>query len=201
MIASLKGSVAGVESDRVVIETGGVGFAVQAPAAVLSALSRKIGEEAFLHTYLHVRDDALLLFGFASVKQREFFLALIGVSGVGPKVAMAILSGYPVEQLEAAVLRGDTKKFESIPGIGKKLAQRLMIEMKDKVGELLPEAVTAGALPNDGGAGGTFVLARTALENLGLTLREAEEALKGAPEQASVEELVRHALKRKAAGG
>ena len=199
MIASLRGIVQGVEADRAVVETGGVGFALQAPATLLATLSRNVGSEVFVHTYLYVRDDALQLFGFASSREREFFLALIGVSGVGPKVGLAILSAYPVEQLETAVMRGDAKRFEAIPGIGKKLAQRLMIELKDKVGPDLAEAgVGAGELPA-GEAASAFLLAREALENLGLTLREAEEALRGAPEEAPLEELVRYALKRKAA--
>ncbi len=199
MIASLRGTVLAVEADRAIVETGGVGFAVQAPATLLATLSRGVDSEVFVHTYLHVRDDALQLFGFASSREREFFLTLIGVSGVGPKVGLAILSAYPVEQLETAVMRGDAKKFEAIPGIGKKLAQRLMIELKDKVAPDLSEAgISAGGLPA-GEAAGTLLLARQALENLGLTLREAEEALKEAPEVAPLEELVRYALKRKAA--
>jgi Holliday junction DNA helicase RuvA len=199
VIASLRGTVLSVEADRATVETGGVGFAVQAPATLLAKLSRDVGAEVFVHTYLHVRDDALQLFGFASSREREFFLTLIGVSGVGPKVGLAILSAYPVDQLETAVMRDDTRKFEAIPGIGKKLAQRLMIELKDKVGPDLSESgVSAGGLAA-GEAVGTFILARQALEGLGLTLREAEEALKGAPEEALLEELVRYALKRKAA--
>jgi Holliday junction DNA helicase RuvA len=201
VIASLRGTVLSVEADRAIVETGGVGFAVQAPATLLARLSHDIDSEVFVHTYLHVRDDALQLFGFASSREREFFLTLIGVSGVGPKVGLAILSAYPVDQLETAVMRDDTRKFEAIPGIGKKLAQRLMIELKDKVGPDLSEvAVSAGGLTG-GEAAGTFVLARRALENLGLTLREAEEALKDAPEEAPLEELVRYALKRKPAPG
>jgi holliday junction DNA helicase RuvA len=144
LIASLRGTVLSVEADRATIETGGVGFAVQAPATLLAKLSRDVGSEAFVHTYLHVRDDALQLFGFASSREREFFLTLIGVSGVGPKVGLAILSAYPVDQLETAVMRGDARRFEAIPGIGKKLAQRLMIELKDKVGTKLSEVGVNG---------------------------------------------------------
>jgi Holliday junction DNA helicase RuvA len=180
MIASLRGIVLEATPEQVVIETGGVGFAVAVPAREASSLSRKVGGEAFLHTYLHVREDALLLFGFAAVRSRSFFLSLIAISGVGPKVALAILSTYPVEELEAAVVRGDSKKFESIPGIGKKLAQRLIIELRDKVADV-----------------DQVVAARTALQGLGLTLREAEEALKGAPADASLDELVRFALRKK----
>lgn len=199
MIASLRGTVLSVEADRAIVETGGVGFAVQAPATFLARLSRDVGSEVFVYTYLHVRDDALQLFGFASSREREFFLTLIGVSGVGPKVGLAILSAYPVDQLETAVMRGDMRKFEAISGIGKKLAQRLMIELKDRVGPDLSEVgVSAGDLAA-GEAADSFILARRALENLGLTLREAEEALKGAPEEAPLDELVRYALKRKPA--
>ncbi len=192
MIASLRGTVLHVDGDRAVIEIGGLGLEVLAAAPTLSAVSRQLGEEANLHTYLHVREDALQLYGFRSVRERVFFLWLIGVSGVGPKVALAVLSGYPVEDLETAIARDDAKKFESIPGIGKKLAQRLVVELKDKVGELpAPRAAVAGAAAP---AADTFLLARSALQNLGLTLREAEEALRGAPADASLEDLVKYAL-------
>jgi Holliday junction DNA helicase RuvA len=194
MIASLRGIVLEATPEQVVIETGGVGFAVAVPAREASSLSRKVGGEAFLHTYLHVREDALLLFGFAAVRSRSFFLSLIAISGVGPKVALAILSTYPVEELEAAVVRGDSKKFESIPGIGKKLAQRLIIELRDKVAGDLGDALAASGPLADVDQ---VVAARTALQGLGLTLREAEEALKGAPADASLDELVRFALRKK----
>ena len=182
-----------LDGERAVVEVGGLGIEVFAAGPTLSALSRQLDEETRLHTYLHVREDALQLYGFRSVRERVFFLWLIGVSGVGPKVALAVLSGYPVEDLEAAVAREDAKKFESIPGIGKKLAQRLVIELKDKVGELPAGRPAAGG----GGPGPTpdaILLARSALQNLGLTLREAEEALRGAPADASLEELVKYAL-------
>jgi holliday junction DNA helicase RuvA len=197
MIATLRGVVTAVEGERALIEVGGVGLAVNAPASTLAALSHKLGEAAFLHTHLHVREDALQLYGFGSVREREFFLALIAVSGVGPKVALAVLSGYPVDQLELAVLQGDAKKLESIPGIGKKLAQRLMIELKDRVSAGVELGAAAGA-PND--AGRPLMLARSALQNLGLTLHEAEDALRGAPAEASVEELVKYALTRDRGG-
>ena len=192
MIASLRGIVLHVDGERAVIEVGGLGLEIFAAAPTLSVVSRQLNEETQLHTYLHVREDALQLYGFQSVRERVFFLWLIGVSGVGPKVALAVLSGYPVEDLEAAIARDDAKKFESIPGIGKKLAQRLVVELKDKVGE-----VPAGRGAAEGGAGpaaDTFMLARSALQNLGLSLREAEEALRGAPADASLEELVKYSL-------
>ncbi len=195
MIASIRGKLRLVEGEHAVVEVGGLGIEVLASGRTLSNLSGRIGEEVSLHTYLHVREDALQLYGFRSVRERVFFHWLIGVSGVGPKVALAILSGYPVEELELAVARDDVKKFESISGIGKKLAQRLVVELGDKVGELPPapsgEAAAAGHAPSDG-----FLAARSALQNLGLSLREAEEALRGAPQSSSLEDLVKYALTR-----
>jgi Holliday junction DNA helicase RuvA len=196
VIASLRGRLLLVDREHAVVEVGGLGLEVLASSRTLGGLSGHLGDEVSLHTHLHVREDALQLFGFHSVRERLFFLWLIGVSGVGPKVALAVLSGYPVEELELAVARDDVKKFESIPGIGKKLAQRLVVELGDKVGELPPVGAgeaggTAGATPTD-----HFMAARSALQNLGLSLREAEEALRGAPEEASLEDLVKYALTR-----
>jgi len=196
MIASIRGKLHSVDGDHAVLEVGGLGIEVLASGRTLGGLSGRLGEEVSLHTYLHVREDALQLYGFRSVRERVFFQWLIGVSGVGPKVALAVLSGYPVEDLEVAVARDDVKKFESISGIGKKLAQRLVVELGDKVGELPPApsgqaGAAAGPASTDG-----FLAARSALQNLGLSLREAEEALRGAPEGASLEDLVKYALTR-----
>jgi len=196
MIASIRGKLQLLGGEQAVVEVGGLGIEVLASGRTLGALSGRLGEEISLHTYLHVREDALQLFGFRSVRERVFFQWLIGVSGVGPKVALAVLSGYPVEELELAVARDDVKKFESISGIGKKLAQRLVVELGDKVGQLPPESAGdvgagAGLTQTDG-----FIAARSALQNLGLSLREAEEALRGAPESAPLEELVKYALTR-----
>jgi Holliday junction DNA helicase RuvA len=196
MIATIRGRLQLLDGEHAVVEVGGLGIEVLASGRTLGALSSRLGEEISLHTYLHVREDALQLFGFRSVRERVFFQWLIGVSGVGPKVALAVLSGYPVEELELAVARDDVKKFESISGIGKKLAQRLVVELGDKVGQLPPvpggdPGAGAGPTPTDG-----FLAARSALQNLGLSLREAEEALRGAPESAPLEELVKYALTR-----
>jgi Holliday junction DNA helicase RuvA len=196
VIVSIRGALRQVDGERAVIEVGGFGMEVLASGRTLGALSGRLGEDVALQTYLHVREDALQLFGFTSARERTFFLWLIGVSGVGPKVALAVLSGYPVEDLEMAVARDDVKKFESIPGIGKKLAQRLIVELGDKVGQLPPVGAgeaggTGGPAPSD-----SFLAARSALQNLGLTLREAEEALRGAPVGAPLEDLVKYALTR-----
>jgi len=196
MIASIRGQLELLDGEHAVVQVGGLGIEVLASGRTLGGLSGKLGEEVSLHTYLHVREDVLQLFGFRSVRERVFFQWLIGVSGVGPKVALAVLSGYPVEELEVAVARDDVKKFESISGIGKKLAQRLVVELGDKVGELPPATAgeggaAAGPAPTD-----AFFAARSALQNLGLSLRAAEEALRGAPENAPLEDLVKYALTR-----
>ncbi len=200
MIASIRGQLLLVDGEHAVIEVGGLGIEVLASSRTLGAVSGRRGEEVSLHTHLHVREDALQLFGFRSQRERTFFLWLIAVSGVGPKVALAVLSGYPVEELELAVARDDVRKFESIPGIGKKLAQRLVVELRDKVGELPP--VGAGETGEGGGPAPTdsFMAARSALQNLGLSLREAEEALRGAPEGAPLEDLLKYALSRSKEG-
>lgn len=194
MIASVRGRLLSVDGERAVIEVGGLGVEVLAASRTLGALAGQLRHEVTLLTYLLVREDALQLFGFREPQERTFFLWLISVSGVGPKVALAVLSGYPVDELRLAVARDDVKKFESIPGIGKRIAQRLVIELKDKVGQL-PPVIDAGGgsvpVPTD-----VFIEARSALQNLGLSLREAEEALRGAPDDAPVEELLRFALTR-----
>jgi Holliday junction DNA helicase RuvA len=198
VIASVRGTLVQVDGERAVVEVGGLGLEVLASSRTLGSLSPHRGEVVTLHTYLNVREDALQLFGFRDPGERTFFLWLTAVSGVGPKVALAVLSGYPVAELELAVARDDVKKFESIPGIGKKLAQRLVVELKDKVGELPP--VGAGEAGGTGAPVATdgFILARSALQNLGLSLREAEESLRGAPDDLPVEDLVKFALTRKA---
>ncbi len=193
MIASIRGKLELIDGERAVIEVGGFGIEVLASGRTLAALSGRPRDEVSLYTYLHVREDALQLFGFRSLRERAFFLWLIAVSGVGPKVALAVLSGYPVEDLELAVARDDVRKFESISGIGRKLAQRLVVELKDKVGELPPAAAGTATRPSPTDS---FLAARSALQNLGLSLREAEEALRGAPEGAALEDLVKYALTR-----
>ena len=195
MIAHLRGTVLEADGDKVVLDVAGVGFEVGVPGPVASQLALKVGQQASLFAYLHVRDDVLQLWGFASPRERSFFRLLISVSGVGPKVAVAILSAYPVGDLELAVFSADAKRFESIPGIGKKLAQRLLVELKDRIVPGPEMAVGGPGLPG-AGAGSALVAARSALMNLGMTITEADAALKGAPPEAPVEELVKHALRK-----
>jgi Holliday junction DNA helicase RuvA len=147
----------------------------------------RVGEETTVETYLHVREDTLQLYGFASADERELFELLLGVSGVGPKVALAIVSGSTPDELRRAIVRDDTARFEAIPGIGRKTAQRVVLELKEKLGEPSVASSPGGAL-----------LARDALVELGWSLVDAERALAGVDEALSVEEQVRHALRQAA---
>jgi Holliday junction DNA helicase RuvA len=184
MIARLRGTVAARTGAGIVVDVGGVGYLVAATPRVHA----RIGEETTVETYLHVREDALQLYGFASADERQLFELLLGVSGVGPKVALAIVSGSTPEELRRAIVREDTARFEAIPGIGRKTAQRVVLELKEKLG---PEPAALGA------ANGSL-LAREALVELGWSLVDAERALVGVDEQLPVEEQVRAALRQAA---
>ncbi len=163
------------------IDVAGVGYLVSATPRV----SGRLGEEVTVETYMHVRDDAMALYGFANASERGLFEALLGVSGIGPKVALAIVSASPSEQLRRAIARGDLARFEAIPGIGRKTAQRIVMELGDK---LAPE-------PGPDPAVGGSLLARDALVELGYSLADAERALDGIEESLPVEEQVRQALR------
>ena len=186
MISRLRGTVAARTSAGIVLDVGGVGYLVAATPRV----SARVGEEAIVETYLHVREDALQLYGFASADERELFELLFGVFGVGPKVALAIVSGSTPAELRRAIVRDDTARFEAIPGIGRKTAQRVVLELKEKMAAVL---VAPGA-DADGRAGGPL-LARDALVELGWSLTEAEEALAATDPELPPEERVRQALR------
>jgi Holliday junction DNA helicase RuvA len=145
MIASLRGTLIHIGVDHLVVETGGVGWLVYAPRSVLGAAGA-LGDQIFLHTQMIVREDAMTLYGFANVAQRSLFETLIGVSGVGPKVAMSLLSSGTPDDIRLAVAQGDTARLSRVPGIGKKTAERLVLELKGKVDlKGLPLAAGAGA--------------------------------------------------------
>jgi Holliday junction DNA helicase RuvA len=184
VIARLRGTVAARTGAGIVVDVGGVGYLVAATPRVHA----RVGEETTVETYLHVREDALQLYGFATADERQLFELLLGVSGVGPKVALAIVSGSTPEELRRAIVREDTARFEAIPGIGRKTAQRVVLELKEKIG---PEPAVAGS------ARGSLV-ARDALVELGWSLVDAERALSGVDEELPVEEQVRAALRQAA---
>jgi len=183
VIARLRGTRAGLSAAGLVVDVNGVGYLVQATPAVL----RQTGEEVVVETYLHVREDALQLYGFGSAEERELFVHLLSVNGVGPKVALAIVSGSPAADLRRAIVLEDTARFVAIPGIGKKTAQRVVLELKEKLGA----AVESDAPVAD-------LVARDALVELGWTMQDAERALAGVDSALPVEEQVRAALRKAA---
>jgi Holliday junction DNA helicase RuvA len=183
VIARLRGTVAARTAAGLVIDVGGVGYLVAATPRV----NARVGEEATVETYLHVREDALQLYGFATADERGLFELLLGVSGVGPKVALAIVSGSTPTELRRAIARDDTARFEAIPGIGRKTAQRVVLELKEKM-----------SIPVEAGTAAGAVLARDALVELGWSMVDAERALAGVDESLPVEDQVRHALRKAA---
>ncbi len=171
------------------LDVGGVGYLVHAtPSAVRKGDD---GSEIVVETYLHVREDALQLYGFADRAERELFVQLLSVNGVGPKVALAIVSGSPAEELRRAIVREDSARFQAIPGIGKKTADRIVLELKEKLGDAAIASVVAPA-------GDTHLVARDALVELGYTVLDAERALADVDPDLPPEERVRLALKRAA---
>ena len=198
MFYYVKGTVAHIAPYLAVIDCGGVGYACKTTNYTLSAL--KQGEEAKLFTYLHVREDIFELYGFATENELNCFQMLIGVSGVGPKAALAILSSVTPERLATAIITGDEKALTGAPGVGKKIAQRVILELKDKLakGQL---NVTAGE--SYGGTGVTVIPenkaseAAAALAVLGYGPAEVNEALKGIPmEELPLEAIIKQALKK-----
>jgi Holliday junction DNA helicase RuvA len=181
VIARLRGKRVGLSAAGLVLDVNGVGYLVQATPTVL----RRESDELTVETYLHVREDALQLYGFGSAEERDLFVHLLGVNGVGPKVALAIVSGSTPAELRRAIAREDTARFEAIPGVGRKTAQRVVLDLKDKVGAV---ETSTGGVP----------LARDALVELGWTVVDAERALAGVDETLPVEEQVRAALRRAA---
>lgn len=184
MIAYLSGIIKRVDARGIVLNVGGVGYRVDMPARELVHAVQGAAAEIFCHT--HVREDALQLFGFFAEPTRDFFEILIGVSGVGPKSALAILSLGSVTDLRGAVERADIDYLTSMPGIGKKLAERLVLELRGKISDVLD---VDGAV----GAGSPQAQAAAALVNLGYSRDEARRAVKGAT--GTTEEMVRQALK------
>ena len=192
MIHRLRGILVEKDTDGVVVDVGGVGYRASASMATLRALP-SLGEECVIHTRMVVREDAMLLFGFAAPEERAAFDALTAVSKVGPKLALAVLSAMSPQQISEAVARGDVPKLSSVPGLGRKTAERLVLELKGKdLAVFGPEPVVS----SDGGGGGPYMEAREALTGLGYSLEEAEKALNSIPPQDSVEQYIKEALRR-----
>ena len=187
MISRLRGKAVAWDAEGLVLEVNGVGYRVHAtPTAIRLADG---ADEVILETHLHVREDALQLYGFADAGERELFEQLLAVSGVGPKVALAIVSGYSPGELRRAIVREDAALFQTIPGIGKKTALRVVLELKEKITPLT--AVEAPHL----GAGDGHIVARDALVELGYSLAEAEQRLAETDPDLPPAERVRQALR------
>jgi Holliday junction DNA helicase RuvA len=185
LISLLEGRVAEKAGDRVVLSAGGVGYEVLVPAGTLASLPAA-GRVARLYTRLQVRDDQMILYGFASPDERSAFDALVTVTGVGPKMAIAILSVLSVDALRRAIASGDADALALAPGVGKKVAARIILDLKDRLG--------AGGEPE---ATGPLAEVREALLALGLSAQEAREAVAAIPPNGDrpVEELLREALR------
>jgi Holliday junction DNA helicase RuvA len=195
MIASVRGEVMVRRPDHVVLEAGGVGYRLAVSAETLKGVPSR-GKEAMLHAHLVLRDDSMSLYGFASEEERDLFLHLTSVSGIGPKVAIAILSGGAPRELRRAIAAGDAKRFQAAPGVGKRTAERLIVELREKVAGELTEGIPAAG---DSKEAEPRLLARDGLMHLGYTLTEAESLLEGT-EGSSAEELINAALRRSAEG-
>ena len=184
MIARLTGRPAAHDEQTLVLDVGGVGYLVSATRS--AHRSARKAEEVTLETYLHVREDTMQLYGFAEAEERELFEHLLSVSGVGPKVALAIVSGSSPAELRHAIAAGDTACFQAIPGIGKKTAQRVVLELKEKL--------DADGVDVPIPTGKEDVLAREALVELGFSLLEADKALAETDPDLPPEERVRRVL-------
>jgi Holliday junction DNA helicase RuvA len=197
MIALVRGELAYKSVDHVIIDTGGVGYRLFIPLSTFYSLPDTGEVRLLVHT--HVREDALLLFGFLTPAEREMFITLIGISGIGPKLALNILSHIPVADLQGAVLAGDIKRLSTLPGIGKKTAERLVLELKDKIGAV--SGSPSGPVPTLPQAGGPqddpLADVLSALVNLGYKEAQARkiiEAMEIAPDT-GMEEILKGALK------
>jgi len=190
MIAAVRGEVMVRRPDHVVIDTGGVGYRLAVSAETLKAVPAT-GREVFLHAELISREDSLALFGFASEEERDLFGQLISVSGVGPKVALAALSGGPARELLRAIAAGDAKRFQAVPGIGKRTSERIIVELRERVAGALEEEVATAVI--DGADARS--LARDGLVNLGYAPLEAEQLLDGV-DGGDPEELLAAALRK-----
>jgi Holliday junction DNA helicase RuvA len=188
MIASVRGEVVVRRPDHVVIEAAGVGYRLAVSAQTMRSVPR-VGEQAMLHSHLVTRDDGMFLFGFAGEEERELFHMLNGVQGVGPKVALAVLSGGTARELTGAIAAGDAARFQAVPGIGKRTAERIIVELREKVAGATSEEEIVITKTDD-----PIALARQGLLGLGFDAREIDVLLDKATGE-TPEELIAEALK------
>jgi Holliday junction DNA helicase RuvA len=189
MIARIRGILLQKSPTSVLIETGGIGFQLHIPVSSMNAIGEP-GQEVQLFTVLHVREDALQLFGFATWQEKDLFLQLISVSGIGPRLAQSVLSGISVDDFRAAIHQQNFSALSSIPGIGRKTAERLVVELKDKIGMAAQPGKTEGRTP-------VSEEAVMALLSLGYKRNQAESVIRKLTQESSmpIEELIRRALR------
>ena len=195
MIGYLRGRLLRATTDRLLIEAGGVGYSVAVSLVTFSEIERKGGEVVELHVHTHVREDQLALYGFASEREKELFERLITVSGIGPRLAQVVLSGLPTADLLQAIAAGDVTRLTRIPGVGKKTAERMVVELRDSLQALARE--TLSEPPATAAASDDDLVA--ALVNLGYKVAQAEKAVGDARREspgASFHELLPLALRR-----
>ncbi len=192
MIAGVRGEVLVRRADYVVVEASGVGYRLSVSAETLKTVPAA-GQETFLHAETLARDDSITLYGFATEEERDLFVELIGVSGIGPRVALATLSGGAPRELTNAIVTGDAKRFQAVPGIGKRTAERIILELKDRTQARMEEA---GAEQPVAAESDARSLARDGLVNLGYPPQEAERMLDQVEQSDDPEALLNEALKR-----
>ncbi len=197
MISILSGTLAHKSPTELVIDVNGVGYAVHIPLSTFERLEHASGAVK-LFTYMHVREDAIQLYGFATEVEREFFRLLISVNGIGPKMAQGVLSGLSTDELREAILRGNVTLLTSVPGVGRKTAERIVIELRDKLGK---EEPASEEIPSTTKQMKVRAEAAVALMSLGYSRQAAEKALlqvlrENAGKELSTEELIRLALRR-----
>ena len=188
MIALVTGTVAVRRADHVIVDCGGVGYRLSVSSETLRHVP-VVGNRVTLHTHLIPRDDALTLYGFASEDERDLFLMLLGVQSVGPKVALEVLSGGPARDLLAAIAAGDSARFQAVKGVGKRTAERIIVELREKVGVTLPEQAISVVRSDD-----PRVIAREALVGLGYSPPEVDQLLDGLVSD-TAEDLIAEALR------
>ena len=202
MIASLTGRLAFKAPTYLILDVHGVGYEVYIPLSTYYGLPN-LSESASLSVHTHVREDAIQLFGFLTSQEKDAFVLLTSVSGVGPKLALSVLSALPVSDLVSAIRSGDVEKLTTVPGIGNKSASRLVLELKDKVEKLHPGFALTSDLPRQG-QDAIFDDALSALVNLGYRPQDAKDALKQVrksnPESIVLKDMIRESLKELARG-
>lgn len=191
MIAYLNGMLAGKGLDSIIVEVGGIGYRVLLSSRSIARLGN-VGDRVRVITHLQVRDDGLTLYGFTHQEEKDLFMRLTAVSSVGPKVALSVLSTYDPAEVASAIAAQDLAAIQRVPGIGKKMAQRIVLELKESFGDEL-QAVLSGQSKKALNAKKGVL---EALLSMGFTSEESELALKGAPDEASETILLQYALKR-----